>query len=151
MSVYNLDREDTFNKDKRVFRAGANYIVFTYAKINDTHYSWKVQFNTIVKGSSVNFTQMEGTSQSNPANIIVSPSLTKIILQGTDSTQSGFVGKSINWTKKLLKTITLPITTTPAPPTIALSDDYLYLNYAQSDKTHTAYMFLGSTCIQLFS
>lgn len=53
---YLLDRVDIFDTNKKMFKVLNNYLIFSYASIDSTTYSWKVQLNTIQNGSSTNFT-----------------------------------------------------------------------------------------------
>lgn len=61
------------------------------------------------------------------------------------------MGKSIDWIGQVVKDITLPIVTNISTigttAKVALSDDYLYVNYPHINRINAGYMFMGSNCI----
>lgn len=153
--IYNLDRADTYATDKSIWKDGNNYVIATHVALNGTHFTWRVQLSTIASSVSTKMTEFTGTVQTNKATIKVSPKLTKIIIQGlssADATIPVYVGKTVDWPNKVVKDIVLPtILTAILAPKFSLSDDFVYLNNVAGDKKHSAWGFMGSTCVLSFS
>ena len=110
---------------KKVLRVGNNYIIASQRIVNNTHYEWKIQLNTIVNLLSTKIGEFSGIVQNNFPNILVSPKLSKVIVQGFSATNASsvtYVAKTIDWPKKVVKDIVLPTAINGILTQITLSD-----------------------------
>lgn len=146
---YNLDRADTFEGDKFIWKDGNNYVIATHKAGTGSLYTYKVQFNTIVNKTSVKIAEFTGTVTNKPI-FLVSPKLTKFVLNGlseSSSTTAFYLAKTIDYGLKVVKDITLPNAVKSIIADIDLTDEFLHVFNKNGDKKQTVYTIHGTTLI----
>lgn len=123
--IYTVDRAETFDTQKSIVKVGDNYIIASSRTVNNTHYAWKIQLNSIANSLSTKVGEFSGTVQTSLPDVYLSPRLSKIIIKGnsaTNSTQRVYVAKTIDWPNKVVKDIVLPTAITSIDTSIAVND-----------------------------